>query len=51
MMLVKWLEKILETNYKSIIEVYIERHNPQSVAEIEFLTKEFERKHLSSWNY
>ncbi len=47
----KWIENLFETNYKSIIEDYIESHNPKSVAEIEFLTREFERRHLTSWNY
>ena len=51
MFLFTWIERLFETNYKSIIEAYIERHNPQSVAEIEYLAREFERKHLTSWNY
>lgn len=51
MFLLKWIENLFETNYKSIIETYITSHNPKSIAEIEFLTREFERKHLTSWNY
>lgn len=47
----KWIETLFETNYKSIIEDYIESHNPQNIADIECLTREFERKHLTSWNY
>jgi len=47
----KWIETLFETNYKSIIEDYIESNNPQSIADIEYLTREFERKHLTSWNY
>jgi hypothetical protein len=38
-------------NYKSILENYIESRNPTSTAEIDFYTREFERKHFASWNY
>ena len=51
MFLIKWIEKLFETNYGSIIEAYIISNKPTSISEIEFLTKEFERKHLTSWNY
>ena len=51
MFFIYWMEKLLHISYKSIMEDYIERHNPKSVAEIEYLTREFERRHLSSWNY
>lgn len=51
MYLLKWIENLLDVNYQSLLEDYISNQHPQSVAEIEYLTKEYERRHLSSWNY
>jgi hypothetical protein len=51
MQIIRYILSKLNLDYTSILESYIISRNPSSVAEIEFLTREFERRHLSSWNY
>lgn len=41
--LINWIFKLFENQYQSNLEIYIEKHNPGSVYEVEHLEREYSK--------
>lgn len=41
--IIKWLIKLSEKNYQSQLERYISSHAPSSVAEVEYLERQYSK--------
>jgi hypothetical protein len=43
MKLINWIVSLFEERYQSCLEIYISKHNPTSVAEVEHLEREYSK--------
>lgn len=43
MKLINWIFSFFEERYQSCLEIYISKHNPTSVAEVEHLEREYSK--------
>lgn len=41
--IIKWLTKLLESDYQSQLDQYISSHAPQSAADVEYLERQYSK--------